>query len=208
MAEPYGPEQRDLQDHFDTRRMADRLTVMTTDTIGDAHRDFIEAREAFFLSTVDDDGWPQCSWKGGAPGFVRVLDERTLAFPLYDGNGMFLSAGNIVATGKVGMLFVDLQGGTRLRLNGEATLDPADPLLDAFPGAKLVVRVQVRHVFPNCRRYVHRYELVEPLPFVPAASGDAPVPDWKRHPWFDGALPEGDPALDPDRPDAPSLPEL
>ena len=206
--EPYGPEQRALQDRFDARRMADRLTVMTTDTVGEAHRDFIEAREAFFLATVDEGGWPQCSWKGGAPGFVRVLDERTLAFPLYDGNGMFLSAGNIAATAKVGMLFVDLEGGTRLRLNGEATVDPDDGLLADFPGARLVVRVQVREVFPNCRRYVHRYQLVEPSPFVPSASGEAPVPDWKRHPWFDGALPAEDPALDPSCADAPSFPEF
>lgn len=205
--EPYTPEQRALQDRFDARRLADRLTAATSDVISDAHRDFIEAREAFFLATVDEDGWPQSSWKGGAPGFVRVLDEHTLAFPLYDGNGMFLSAGNIVATARVGMLFVDLEGGTRLRVNGDATIDPSDPPPGDFPGARLVVRVRVRQVFPNCRRYVHRYQLVEPSPFVPSATGEAPVPDWKRNPWFDGALPDGDPALDPDRPDAPSLPE-
>lgn len=204
--EPYTAEQRAFQDRFDTRRLADRLAPVTADTI-EGYRRFIEAREAFFLATVDEDGWPQCSWKGGAPGFVRVLDEHTLAFPLYDGNGMFLSAGNIAATARVGMLFVDLAGGTRLRVNGEATVDPDDPLLDEIPGARLVVRVRVQAAFPNCRRYVHHYELVEPSPFVPSPSGEAPVPDWKREPWFEGALPEGDPALDPDRPDCPSLPE-
>jgi uncharacterized protein len=204
----YQPAQRALQEQFDTRRLADRLESGTTEEIGPAHAAFIEGRELFFLATVDADGWPQCSHKGGAPGFVRVLDEHNLAFPLYDGNGMFLSAGNIDATAKVGLLFVDLERGTRLRLNGEATVAADDPLMDEYPGAKLVVRVRARQVFANCRRYVHRYQLVEPSPFVPSPDGKAPVPDWKRHPWFAGTLPAEDPAEDPEQPDAPSIPEF
>ena len=137
-----------------------------------------------------------------------MLDEHTIAFPLYDGNGMFLSAGNILGGSKVGLLFVDLEGGSRLRLNGDATVADDDPLLASFPGAVLVVRVRVGAVFANCRRYVHHYQLVERSAFVPSPEGEAPVPDWKRHPWFDGTLPDGDPALDPDRPDAPAIPEL
>lgn len=204
----YQPQQRAWQDHFDSRRMADRLATGTTESINEFHRAFIEARELFFLSTVDEDGWPQCSYKGGEPGFVRVLDEHTLVFPLFDGNGMFLTAGNIAATARVGMLFIDLEGGTRLRVNGEATVDADDPLRAEWPGALLVVRVRTRAVFANCRRYVHRHERVEASPFVPDADGHAPVPDWKRHPFFDGTLPAGDPALDPDRPDTPALPEF
>lgn len=106
------------------------------------------------------------------------------------------------------MLFIDLEGGTRLRVNGEATVDADDPLRAEWPGALLVVRVRTRAVFANCRRYVHRHERVEASPFVPDADGHAPVPDWKRHPFFDGTLPAGDPALDPDRPDTPALPEF
>ncbi len=74
----------------------------------------------FFLATADSEGWPQCSYKGGEPGFVRVLDETTLAFPSYDGNGMYLSAGNVIVNPAVGLLFVDFEVGTRLRLNGVA----------------------------------------------------------------------------------------
>jgi predicted pyridoxine 5'-phosphate oxidase superfamily flavin-nucleotide-binding protein len=205
---PYQPAQRAFQDHFDTRRLADRLEEINAEVIGPAQKAFIEARELFFLATADADGWPQCSYKGGEPGFVRVLDEHTVAFPLYDGNGMFLSAGNISDNPKVGLLFVDLEGGSRLRLNGEANVEPDDPLIADFPGARLVVRIRVREVFLNCRRYVHRYQRVEPSPFVPDADGEAPVPDWKRLPWFEDALPAGDPALDPDRPEASSIPEL
>ncbi len=204
----YHEGQRALQDRFDTRRLADRLAEVTTDLIGDPYRRFIEARDMFFLATTDADGMPQCSYKGGEPGFVRVVDDHTIAFPVYDGNGMFLSMGNLVVNPNVGILFVDLEGGTRLRFNGVASVDESDPLIEAYPGALMVVRVRGEAVFANCRRYVHHYELVERSPFVPSTSGDAPVPDWKLEPWFQGTLPDGDPALDPNHPHAPALPEF
>ena len=208
MGQEYHEGQRALQDRFDTRRLADRLDEGTTDRISDAHRRFIESREMFFLATVDADGFPQCSYKGGAPGFVQVVDERTIAFPVYDGNGMFLSAGNIRVNPNVGILFVDLHGGTRLRFNGVASIDDDDPLAALHPGAQFVIRVRAEAVFANCRRYVHHYELVEPSPFVPEGSTPPPVPDWKLDPWFEGTLPTDDPALEPDHPSAPSIPQF
>jgi hypothetical protein len=208
VGQDYHEGQRALQDRFDTRRLADRLAEATSDHIGDAERRFIEARDMFFLATADADGVPQCSYKGGEPGFVRVVDERTIAFPVYDGNGMFLSAGNLRVNPHVGILFVDLEGGTRLRFNGVASLDPDDELTATYPGARFVVRVRGEAVFANCRRYVHHYELVERSPFVPTAGVPPPVPDWKLDPWFDGTLPADDPALDPTNPTAPSMPEL
>jgi predicted pyridoxine 5'-phosphate oxidase superfamily flavin-nucleotide-binding protein len=203
----YHDAQRALQDRFDTRRLADRLAEATSTRISDEHRAFIEARDMFFLATADADGVPQCSYKGGVPGFVRVLDAETLTFPVYDGNGMHLSVGNILVNPHVGMLFVDLADGTRLRVNGVATVD-RDPPVDAPPGAQLVVRVRVRAVFPNCRRYVHRCEPVERSVFVPSGDDDPPAPDWKRDPWFEGTLPRGDPAADPTHPSAPSVPRF
>ena len=122
--------------------------------------------------------------------------------------GMFLSIGNISVSSEIGMLFIDFEGGTRLRFNGVATIEQDDPLVAAYPGALMVVRVRGQAVFANCRRYVHRYELVERSPFVPAAGAEAPVPDWKREPWFAGTLADGDPALDPDHPVAPALPQF
>lgn len=208
MAQSYHAGQRALQDRFDARRLADRLAESTTDTISDRHRAFIEDREMFFLATADNQGWPECSYKGGSKGFVRVLDEHTLAFPVYDGNGMFLSCGNLMENPRVGMLFVNFENGTRLRLSGQASIDEDDPLLASYPGAKMVVRVRPREVFANCRRYVHRYELVKESVFVPAADREPPVPDWKRSEWFEGTLPASDPAHDPARPSAPSIPEL
>ena len=201
----YRDSQRDLQDRFDTRRLADKLA----ETAGDSlvpFRDFIEARDMFFLATADADGQPQCSYKGGDPGFVQVVDDSTLAFPVYDGNGMFLSTGNLAENPAVGLLFIDFQSGSRLRVNGEATIDPDDPLTTGIPGALFVVRVRARAVFPNCRRYVHTHESDERSVFVPRGDDEPPVPDWKRDPWFAGTLPEGDPAHDPERPSAPAIP--
>jgi predicted pyridoxine 5'-phosphate oxidase superfamily flavin-nucleotide-binding protein len=204
----YHQGQRDLQDRFDTRRLADRLAQTAIDTIVDPYRAFIEARDMFFLATVDAEGQPQCSYKGGDPGFVRVLDERTIAFPSYDGNGMFLSLGNLAANPAVGLLFVDFEGGTRLRINGTAGVDLGDPLIETYPGAQLVVRVRTEEVFPNCKRYVHPHRRVDRSPFVPTDGDAPPVPDWKLDPWFDGQLPADDPATRPGSPSAPAMPEF
>lgn len=208
MGQQYHAGQRGFQDRFDTRRLADRLAESTSDVISDRFRRFIERRDMFFIATADTEGWPEASYKGGAPGFVRVLDEHTLAYPVYDGNGMFLTAGNLAVNPRVGMLFIDWETGTRLRLSGHATIDPDDPLTTSWPGARFVVRVRAREVFANCRRYVHRQQLVAPSPFVPTTSDPPPVPDWKLDPWFDGTLPADDPACDPANPSAPSIPEF
>lgn len=203
----YEPAQRALQDRHDTRRLADRLAQVAGDQV-EPYRSFIEARECFFISTVDETGQPQCSYKGGDPGFVRVVDEHTIAFPVYDGNGMFLSTGNVNENPVVGLLFIDFATGSRLRLNGEASIDPDDPLTPTFAGALFVVRVRARAVFPNCRRYVHTHGGAQRSVFVPSGDAPPPVPDWKRDPWFEGTLPAGDPAHDPARPSAPSIPEF
>jgi uncharacterized protein len=191
----YHEGSRRLQDRFDTRRLADRLErVKVTPAIGPKDREFIESMDMFFLATADEHGRPSCSYKGGDPGFVRVLDERTIAFPSYDGNGMFLSAGNVLVQPEVGLLFISFERRRRLRLNGTASIDHDDELAGAYPRALFVVRVRVREVFPNCPRYIHRYELVERSRFVPRADAEPPVPDWKRRDWARDVLPAGDPA--------------
>jgi predicted pyridoxine 5'-phosphate oxidase superfamily flavin-nucleotide-binding protein len=188
----YHEGNRRLQDAFDTRRLADRLEeVKVRDFIDEADRAFIEGLDMFFLATADADGRPSCSYKGGDPGFVRALDEHTLAFPDYDGNGMFLSLGNALVNPEVGLLFVSFERRRRLRLNGTAAVDTDDPLLASWPEARAVVRVRVREVFPNCPRYIHHYELVERSRFVPHADAETPVPDWKRSDWASDVLPAG-----------------
>jgi len=189
---------RSLQDRFDTRALADRIdTLLVSDTISDGDRAFIQDRDMFFLATADAEGRPTCSYKGGEPGFVRVLDAHTLAFPNYDGNGMYLSTGNVLVNPAVGMLFIDFERGHRMRLEGTATIDPDDPLRAQYPEAQFVVRVTARAVYPNCPRYIHRYELVRRSRFVPRSDCLTPVPEWKRSDWARDALPEHDPARDP-----------
>ena len=197
MSDIYHDGSRDLQDRFDTRRMADVIeNRKVRPELTDDDKAFIEARDMFFLATADPDGHPDCSYKGGDPGFVRVLDPRTVAFPNYDGNGMYRSMGNALVNPHIGMLFIDWEGQHRLRLNGEAAIAQDDPLLPEYPEAQFVVRVAVREVFPNCPRYIHKMELVERSRFVPRpAERETPVPGWKRAEWVPPeALPADDPA--------------
>ena len=191
----YHDGHRLLQDQFDTRRLADRIDERLVDDVIDSDdKAFIEDLDMFFLATSDEQGHPNCSYKGGEPGFVRVLDEHTVAFPNYDGNGMYLSAGNVLINPNVGMLFIDFEKGRRLRINGVASIDEHDELMEHYTEAQFVVRVRAREVFPNCPRYIHKYRLVECSRFVPKVSCPTPVPDWKRSAWAKDVLPANDPA--------------
>ena len=193
----YHEESRLLQDRFDSRRLADALADKLLRTrFSDEDRAFIARQRLFFLATADAEGRPDCSHKGGAPGFVRVVADDTLAFPSYDGNGMFKSLGNVAANPAVGLLFIDFEKPRRLRVNGVASLHLDDPLLSEYPGAQAVVRVRVQQIFPNCPRYIPRMQLVEESPFVPVQGCTPPVPAWKKRPEFNSALPASDPARD------------
>jgi len=189
----YSDASRRLQDAFDTRRLADRLetTIVRTAATAD-DRAFIESRDFFLLATVDEDGWPTCSYKGGAPGLVRLLDDTTLAFPCYDGNGMYLSMGNASATGKLAMLFIDFEEPKRLRLSGRASIDRNDPLVAHWHEAQLVVRVAIEKLWPNCPRYIHRHRRIESSKFVPATDRATPVPAWKTFEFVRDVLPARD----------------
>ena len=189
----YHEGSRRLQDRFDSRRIADRLDEVTYATeLDDGDRDFIESSDHFFLASVDPEGRPDCSYKGGVPGFVRVLSPGELAWPDYDGNGQFRSLGNLLAHPPAGLLFVDWERPSRLRVNGDARVSHDDPLLATWPGAQLVVRLAVRQVFPNCPRYIHRMQRLETSPFAPRADHACPRPGWKDNPAFADALPERD----------------
>src|SRR4051794_22706023 len=176
----YHAGHRRLQDRFDSRRIADRLQQVTLhDRFSEGDRDFVERSSMFFLATADADGQPDVSYKGGVPGFVRVVDEQTLAFPDYDGNGMFKSLGNILVNPKVGLLFIDFENPDRMRVSGTASIAAADPLLAEFPGAQSIVRVHAERIFPNCPRYIHRMQVVERSVYAPGQGHEPPEPDWK-----------------------------
>jgi uncharacterized protein len=187
---------RGYQDRFDTRRLADRIDErLVRDWIDDDDRAFVERCDMLFLATADAAGRPQCSYKGGEPGFVRVVDKHTVAFPNYDGNGMFLSAGNALVNPHVGLLFISFEERKRMRLNGVAAHTDDDPLLAEFPEAQFLWRVRATEVFPNCPRYIHRYQLVERSRFVPKTGCETPVPEWKQREWAHDVLAAGDPAI-------------
>ena len=172
---------RQLQDRFDSRRISDRLEQkLTRNEFNADDKLFIESLPYFFLATADARGRPDCSFKGGAPGFVRVTGPSEIAFPDYDGNGMFKSLGNIIVNSDVGLLFIAMHDKPRrLRVNGSAVVSDRDPLLSETVGAQLIVRVTARAIFPNCPRYVPTMQPIEPSIYTPRAGQDAPEPAWK-----------------------------
>ncbi len=184
---------RQLQDLRETRPLADRLAeVVVRSAFSDTDRDFIQRCSMLFVASADREGQPDCSYRGGLPGFVRVLDETTLAMPDYDGNGMYRSCGNVRVNPQVGLLFIDFETPKRLRVNGHATLATDDPLLSEFPGAVFIIRVTAQTIFPNCPRYLHRMQQLEPSPYAPRCNYTPPVPGWKTSEAFRDALPERD----------------
>jgi len=177
----YHDGNRRLQDEFDSRRIADKLEEKLTRTQFTADdKAFIEGSVYFFLATADAEGRPDCSFKGGMPGFVRVTGPSELAFPDYDGNGMFKSLGNLATNPSIGLLFIALHDKPkRLRVNGSAAVRRDDPLLAQTVGAQLIVRVTARAIFPNCPRYVPVMQLTEPSSYAPRPGVDPVEPAWK-----------------------------
>jgi uncharacterized protein len=193
MSSLYGDEHRELQDRFDSRALADTLEAVTVlPVIDEATKAFIESRAFFFLSTVDAGGQPTVSYKGGAPGFVRVVDDSALVFPSYDGNGMYLSMGNIAGQGRIGLLFIDFETPHRIRVHAEATLVTEGALLDSYPGADLVVQATVTQSFVNCGRYIPKRATADPTHHLPDEQGNVPLAEWKRIDLLQGVLPERD----------------
>ena len=196
MSKLFNDGHRQLQQQFDTQRLADRIEkTLFRERLTPEDQDFVQRLDMFFLATADAAGHPNCSYKGGDPGFVRVLDERTLAFPSYDGNGMYLSTGNTRENPHVGMLFIDLVSPKRLRVNGRARIEPAASVDPPYAEAQFVVMVDVLQVFPNCPRYIHKMQLVERSVYVPHAGTVTPQPAWKQMEFARDVLPAGDPAL-------------
>jgi len=189
----YHDGMRQLQDARDTRRLADRLARVTVRAaFTEEDRAFIERCSMVFVATADEHGHPDCSYKGGLPGFVRVLDDRTLCIPDYDGNGMYRTWGNVLVNACVGLLFVDFERQKRLRVNGTAHVSPDDALRGECPGAVFIVRVTAERIFPNCPRYIHKMQLVEHSVYAPRAEYTPPVPAWKSFAEFRDSLPAHD----------------
>jgi len=189
--EMYHQGNRDLQARFGSRALADRLVEkLNRERFTDADKAFIETCQFFFLATADAAGRPDCSYKGGPPGFARVVAPDLLVFPDYDGNGMFKSLGNVAANPAVGLLFIAMgEKPKRLRVNGTAQLSEDDPLLGEFPGGQMLVRVRPVHIFPNCPRYIHNVQVIAPSVYVPQAHCEPVEPAWKGFADFKDVVP-------------------
>lgn len=192
MSEFYGDAHRSFQDQHGTRGLADRLEALAHCEFDTNDRTFVESASMFFLATVDEHGRPTVSYKGGAPGFVAITGPSELVFPVFDGNGMFLSLGNIATTANIGMLFIDFESPRRLRVQGKAEVLPKEALPGRFAGAKYLTRVTVTQLFVNCGRYIHTSRNRTLSPHVPDDSGRQPFPAWKRLDIFAGSLSEPD----------------
>ena len=190
----YTDAARKLQDRFDTRNLADaELAVIVHDELSEPDKAFVSAAEMFWLASVDDKGSPTVSYKGGAPGFVKILNDRTLLFPNYDGNGMYYSMGNIATASKIGMLFMAFDRPARLRVQGLAQLTDDKALVGHFPGAQFAVQVNITALITNCPRYIPRMQRVEGSRYVPdAVTGAQPIPGWKRIDAIQPVLPQRD----------------
>ena len=187
----YHEGNRQLQDAFGSRALADRLDEkLRHDRFTEGDAAFIAAQPFFFLATADAEGRPDCSFKGGPPGFARVVAPDLLVFPDYDGNGMFKSLGNIAANPHVGLLFIAMgEKPGRVRVNGRAEVVRDDPAMAAIPGAQLLVKVTPTDIFPNCPRYIPQMTMEAASLYVPAADAEAVEPKWKAFPDFADVVP-------------------
>lgn len=181
MSRLYGEQHRSIQDDFGTRGMADRVEELVCRTeFDDGAKCFMESVEMFYLSSIDHQGRPTVSYKGGDAGFVKVLDSTTLIFPSYDGNGMFFSMGNISGNPQVGLLFISFETPNRLRVQGTASISKDPALLAHYKEANFVVTVKLSEFWQNCPRYIPQYTKVRDSRYVPREHCETPLAGWKQ----------------------------
>ena len=190
MSDYYSQSQRELQDRFDTRRLADLIAgQLIHPVLAPPEVEMIEASDMVFMSTVNKDGQPTVSYKGGGIGFIKVIDSSTLSIPIYDGNGTFYTTGNVAEVQKIGLLFIDFERPNRMRIHGTAELIYDGPLLASYHEAQFLVQIKITEIYPNCPRYVHKYQRLASSRFVPNPEVETPTPGWKRIDQVQAALP-------------------
>lgn len=185
----YGEQNRSFQDDFGTRKMADLLKEVIFNTEFDEdNKTFIESLSSFFLTTIDHQGRPTVSHKGGDAGYIKIIDKNTLIFPSYNGNGMYLSMGNLNANPQVGLLFISFETPRRVRMQGVATISKDPALMAHYKEADLVVTVKLTELWINCPRYVPKYERVRESRYTPRENIETPLAGWKQIDGVEDAL--------------------
>lgn len=185
----YNEGSRKIQDRLDTRRLADHIArKYVSEELDTSAREIVEKADCFYLATADATGAPDCSYKGGLPGFVQVPEPKVILFPSYDGNGMFRSLGNIIENPQIGLLFIDYSQPIKLRINGTAKVSTDDRLLELFQDADAVVRVDIGQVFENCPRYLHDVRTGKHSKYAPRSDYVPPDPEWKQKAEYEGMV--------------------
>ena len=151
------------QERYGSRASYERVERQGSpgDTFGPMEREFIEQRDSFYMATVTADAWPYVQHRGGPKGFLRVLDDRTVAFADFAGNAQFVSTGNLETNDRVALFLMDYPNQARLKVVGHARVVESDAELDAkvaVPGyAAKVQRVIVVEVVAfdwNCSQHI------------------------------------------------------
>ena len=189
----YGQGQRIFQSNFGTKKLADRIEALTVrEEFDDESTSFIESQDFFFLSTIDENNRPTVSYKGGNVGLVKILDKKTAIFPSYNGNGMFLSMGNILNNAEIGLLFISFERPHRVRVQCKAQLVDDEKVKRHYPGAELVVKCTLHELWQNCPRYIHKYRRLAQSRYTPDSEGKSPLAGWKRIDLLEDALPQSE----------------
>ena len=148
---------KQLQEKFGSRATYERManSGMGEQELGLNEAEFIAARDSFYISTVTPDGWPYVQHRGGLRGFLRVVDEHTLAFADYSGNKQYITAGNLAVNDRFALFLMDYPNRARFKVIGHAKL--------IEPGTDLVLEAQVRD--PRERSRIERIFLLNVVGF-------------------------------------------
>ncbi|BCK69906.1 hypothetical protein Srufu_038590 [Streptomyces libani subsp. rufus] len=161
-----------VQQRLGTTERADRFYGdQVLDHLNGRMREFVARQEMFFLATADRHGDCDSTFRAGPPGFVRVLDDRTLAYPEYRGNGVMASIGNISENPRLGILMIDftrdriglhINGRARVVMDEEMRAHHADLPVDPIPGrrAQLWVTVEVEEAYIHCAKHIPHLQKV------------------------------------------------
>ena len=118
---------KEVQNHYGTRHSYERMEssgdrfILTENEIS-----FIQSRDSFYMGTVGENGWPYVQFRGGPNGFLKVVDDTTIAYVDFRGNGQYISTGNINASNKTSLFLMDYPSQRRLKIWAESTIVPAN----------------------------------------------------------------------------------
>jgi len=124
-----------VQTEFGTREIQSRHDglELTRDQLTQAEATFIASRDGFYMATVNEEGWPYVQFRGGQPGFLKVLDERTLGYADFQGNRQLISMGNLRHNERASLFLMDYPSQTRLKIMVEAQVLNASERPDLLP---------------------------------------------------------------------------